>query len=145
MKFVVKYCECGCGLETPKSPYTRRSEGRVRGEPIRFLHGHSGLRRTSAPLADGWIVEDGPLLSPCWIWQRSVTRDGYAHARVDGKIRRVHRVMWERTNGAVPSGLELDHLCRVRACVNPDHLEPVSHAENVRRGLRARGWTPSVS
>lgn len=49
-----------------------------------------------------------------------------------------HRVYWERENGPVPSGLELDHLCRNPTCVRPDHLEAVTHAENIRRSARAK-------
>jgi HNH endonuclease len=48
------------------------------------------------------------------------------------------RVYYEERFGPVPVGTELDHLCRVRACINPDHLEPVTHAENCRRGRRAK-------
>ena len=55
-----------------------------------------------------------------------------------------HRVSYQMDKGEVPSGLQLDHLCRVRCCVNPDHLEPVSQKENVRRGFAFRrvsgGW-----
>ncbi|MCA1668901.1 MAG: HNH endonuclease [Thermomicrobia bacterium] len=65
----------------------------------------------------------------CWIWQGALT-NGY------GKIahHRAHRVYYERMYGAIPTGLELDHLCKQKACVNPDHVEPVTHTENVRRG-----------
>lgn len=49
-----------------------------------------------------------------------------------------HRYSYERAEGPVPAGLELDHLCRVRSCVNPEHLEPVTHRENMRRGS---GWS----
>ncbi|MEJ7786912.1 MAG: HNH endonuclease signature motif containing protein [Solirubrobacteraceae bacterium] len=48
--------------------------------------------------------------------------------------RRAHRVYWERENGEVPEGLDLDHLCKQTDCVNPEHLEPVTHQENMRRG-----------
>lgn len=51
-------------------------------------------------------------------------------------MRRAHRVVYESLVGPIPAGLELDHTCRVRRCVNPDHLEPVTHAENQRRSRR---------
>lgn len=73
----------------------------------------------------------------CWLWRASRTRHGYGRY---GKGRRVdgwgvaHKCGWEFIHGPVPEGLELDHLCRVPSCVNPAHLEPVSHAENIIRG-----------
>ncbi len=75
--------------------------------------------------------------SGCWLWLASTSVLGYGHFRVDGKTAKAHRYSYERFVGPVPRGLELDHKCRVRSCVNPDHLEPVTHAENVRRGVAA--------
>lgn len=76
--------------------------------------------------------------TPCWIWRLSRNRDGYG-VEWDGKAMRLaHRVAYERENGAIPAGLTLDHLCRERSCVRPDHLEVVTQAENVRRGRRAK-------
>lgn len=73
----------------------------------------------------------------CWIWQRELDTKGYGMRRVPPKhkkVQRAHRWVYEQHRGPISNGLELDHLCRVPACVNPDHLEPVTHRENVRRG-----------
>lgn len=66
----------------------------------------------------------------CWLWLGAVS-NGYGRA-LGGKL--AHRLMYEREVGAVPDGLDLDHLCRVRSCVNPAHLEPVTRRENLLRG-----------
>lgn len=81
--------------------------------------------------------------SGCWLWDASLDGRGYGQINVGyvggGKTRRVilrrsHRVMYELVKGPIPDGMPLDHLCRVRSCINPDHLEPVTTAENLRRG-----------
>lgn len=74
----------------------------------------------------------------CWLWTSSTTRDGYGTFGVAGgktRTRLAHRLAYELIKGKIPDGLTLDHLCRVRHCVNPDHLEPVTAQENTRRGL----------
>ncbi len=70
----------------------------------------------------------------CWLWSGYLTPDGYGRFQLDRSSRVAHRVGYEIYVGRIPDGLELDHLCRIRHCVNPDHLEAVTHEENLRRG-----------
>ncbi len=70
----------------------------------------------------------------CWEWLASVTNGGYGRYRLPGRHVTAHRFGYERAMGAIPEGLDLDHLCRNRRCVNPRHLEPVSERENTLRG-----------
>lgn len=70
--------------------------------------------------------------SGCWIWVGRLDSHGYG---AFGRCSKAHRESYRLTVGEPPKGLELDHLCRVRCCVNPDHLEPVTHRENIIRGI----------
>lgn len=72
----------------------------------------------------------------CWLWRAAVARNGYGTFGRDGQTRYAHRVAYELVRGPIPEGLVIDHLCRVRACVNPAHLEAVSLIENLRRIIR---------
>lgn len=89
---------------------------------------------------NGLLPDHRPELGPCWIWTGSTHPKGYGQfgscvESIDGEeSRRAHRIAYTLMVAPIPEGLELDHLCRVRPCVNPTHLEPVTHAENVRRG-----------
>ena len=74
----------------------------------------------------------------CWEWTAYLTQAGYPQIGEHRAVRPAHRVGYEWFVGPIPSGLELDHLCRNTKCVNPDHLEPVTGAENLRRARAAR-------
>ena len=72
----------------------------------------------------------------CWIWRGSVGVWGYGQFQPRrGRNLRAHRVAWELIRGPIPQGLVLDHLCRNKLCVNPDHLEPVTNRVNTLRGV----------
>jgi hypothetical protein len=82
---------------------------------------------------NGPVPEHRPDLGPCWVWT-AMTRAGYGQFRV-ARHMAAHRFAYELMVGPIPDGYDLDHLCRNRACVRPDHLEPVTRRENLRRGL----------
>ena len=112
-------CGCGCGESTTV----------VSGTPRRFVRGHNyrGVPRKATPR---WLLEDRGYETPCWIWQRALDHEGYPR---DGTAH-AHRKTYAQHRGQIPAGLQLHHLCEVPACVNPDHLLPVTPAEHARLG-----------
>lgn len=80
------------------------------------------------------ITGDDPL--GCWEWTGARGSDGYGHWTHGEKTVRVHRYAYEQLIGPIPSGMQIDHLCRNLKCVNPAHLEAVTKQENQRRGIK---------
>lgn len=71
--------------------------------------------------------------SGCILWMGPVNSKGYGQVNDSGSTRKVHRIVYEAAKGPIPAGLTIDHKCKVTCCVNPNHLEAVTIAENVRR------------
>lgn len=117
-------CACGCGGDVPVARFPSRQK--------KYIWKHQHQRY---PL---YVVEDRGYKTPCWVWQHVVDgrtpETSYGRLSRDGVRKGAHVWFWEDVNGPVPDGLEIDHLCRVPACVNPDHLEAVTSGVNQRRG-----------
>lgn len=116
------YARLRRGLEL-ETPYFARGEGTAEE------------RFWAIVKKDGPIPDYAPHLGPCWIWTRAKDSKGYGAFNDGEKVWRAHRFAYVHSVGDVPEGLSLDHLCRVRHCVNPTHLEPVTTRENLLRGM----------
>lgn len=135
----IGFCECGCGEKTRLAPQTAREKGWVRGEHLRFRLGHVARTKQRPPLAEpDYKIEDCGYETPCWIRVGAPNNKGYGKVTIAGKVQYAHRAMYEQEIGLIPEGLTLDHLCRQTMCMRPSHLEPVSFAENLRRGNGAK-------
>ena len=100
--------------------------------------------RNSLPLWDRlWAKVDAS--GDCWEWTAAKNHLGYGQIGESGtrRLLMAHRAVWELLVGPIPRGYDIDHLCRNPGCVNPDHLEPVTHAENMRRGFGFDVWQKS--
>lgn len=133
-------CQCGCGGKTNIATCTEYRKGWIKGQPVAFIHGHNKAAYRPT-LERFWekVNKDGPVspfrpdLGPCWIWLGCIHKTGYG---IFWNRRHIsaHRFSLELALGRSLEYLDADHLCRVRACVNPSHLEPVTNRENVLRG-----------
>lgn len=77
-----------------------------------------------------------PDIGDCWLWTGFVNKKtGYGQVWWNKEAHRTHRLIFQLSRKTIPEGMTLDHLCRVRSCCNPDHLEAVTHRENILRGI----------
>lgn len=137
------YCHCRCGQKTRLAKITNKKRYRVAGMPYRYAHGHDRCKS-----GQPYSIENRGYKTPCWVWQRHINKSGYGMMRdhsMGGKLRSAHRTYYEQRRGKVPDGMTLDHLCRVRQCVNPEHLEPVTHLVNVLRGVSCTITSDKIS
>lgn len=107
------------------------------------LYKHGTLKRKgfyNTPLMTRLTAKILQAENGCWIYTGAINQEGYGAIRNGPKMASTHVTMYEHHNGPVPEGLELDHLCRIRKCCNPFHLEAVTHKENIRRGNSGIGW-----
>lgn len=125
------YCHCGCGQRTRIAPVTRKDTGDLKGEPKRFLYGHAS--RIRAAQMDRYVIEDRGYKTPCWVWTGNTVGRGYAVFGVDNSKRYAHRHYFEAKYGPIPKGLQPHHLCEVKNCVNPDHIEVLTPSEHNKR------------
>ena len=105
---------------------------------MRYFKGHNNRKDISK--AD-YTIEDRGHDTPCWIWQRYIDhKHGYGIVTVwpNPKLQLAHRVFYKLYRGHLPDDKPLDHLCRVRCCVNPQHLEIVTTAINTQRGIQSK-------
>lgn len=101
-----------------------------RGYLMVFIQKRTPLERIRAKV----LMEDHGYSTPCWIWQGCILHDGYGVVGVNWRQERVHRVAFSEAIGPIPEGYVIDHLCRVRSCTNPLHLEATTNRENILRG-----------
>jgi hypothetical protein len=96
-------------------------------------------RTIRSPQARFWSKVEADA-SGCLVWRGTRNHDGYGIFKMDQKNLFAHRLAWEARYGSIRTDLEIDHLCRNRPCVNTDHMEVVTHGENIRRGHAWHHW-----
>ena len=121
MEIPYGYCFCGCGQQTAIITHSILRQGRVKGEPSRFIHGHNGSRKSDD--ISRFLSHVGKGNSDeCWEWTAGRNALGYGNCWFHGRHQMAHRVAWIVANGDIPDGLLSLHKCDNPPCCNPAHL-----------------------
>ncbi len=120
-----RLCECGCGGSIPEAAFPSLQR--------RFINGHNGKRHNGTPYTE----EDRGHATKCWIWQGAKFNTGYGALRRKGKQLTAHRVFYETVYGSL-GDRDLHHLCYVRPCVNPAHMQVASRRRHMVLEAEAR-------
>lgn len=139
VKGTCKVAGCGRGIRSTGYCENHWYRWNRYGDPLAGQIRGDDAARFWSKVAEGPDPDYAPHLGRCWIWLGGLVPGGYGTftvrpSRGVKKQGMAHRWAYQYMVGEIPGGLFLDHLCRVRCCVRPDHLDPVTHAENVRRG-----------
>lgn len=134
-------CACGCGQPTPIATKTYTKYGIRKGEPWRYIQGHSSRIAPVGERMARFISVQGE----CHLWTGHTAGNGYGSIRTEDGPRYAHRVAWELANGPIPDGLYVLHRCDTPRCVNPAHLFLGTAKDNSDDCWRkGRGVTPTV-
>jgi hypothetical protein len=131
------FCHCGCGVKTSIAPHDDPRRGYIKGEPYRYIWNHHIKKSLERRFWARVVATDG-----CWNWRGYVGHKGYgfiASGGKSGKPLMAHRVSYELNIGKILQGMEIDHLCANKRCVNPAHLEAKTPLDHRRSDIARRG------
>lgn len=136
-------CACGCGGTTSQIKVNNSFCGHVKGQFRRFIKGHQS--RTPKPTLSQMKERTVEAANGCWEWVAAKAAQRYAFLQHEGKNILGHRYVYELTHGSIPDGMVVRHKCDNKCCINPEHLELGTNADNMRdkaeRGRATRGET----
>lgn len=133
------YCHCGCGKKTNILQFSNKRTGAIKGQPSKFLSGHSQRIKQTTPEDVFWSHVAIGADDQCWLWTGGCDSSGYGTKNWNGNTISAHRLAWQLKNGAIPVGLKVLHTCDNPKCCNPKHLWIGTDKDNaVDRMLKGR-------